>query len=151
MANPGGDRHSLRCLLDDADFPSCQAVELVDQLVDLIVNCVDLTLDELLVVCGLGFASIPVKLQHTVNEFDHAVVTGFVGGVGEVNRADGELLDELCEVAEEPAPHGRADALQVEVEKQTVQQGETVLRRFLHVRAQGDAVTTRESIVAAFV
>ena len=42
---------SLRCLLDDADFLARQAVELVDELVDLFVSRVDLALDgELIVV-----------------------------------------------------------------------------------------------------
>jgi len=40
-----GIRLSPRCLLDDADLLLCQAVELVDQLVDLFVRCGDLALD----------------------------------------------------------------------------------------------------------
>jgi len=104
-------------LVDYMDVSVSQAVEFVDQLVDLFVGGVDLALD-----CGLLMACLRcgkpfVQFEHCLDQFDHPVVTGFVGGVGEVNRADGESLDELCEVAEEPAPHGRADAFQVEVEK----------------------------------
>ena len=43
-------RDSLCCLLDDADFCICQAVERVDELVDLLVGYVDLTLEGFLVV-----------------------------------------------------------------------------------------------------
>jgi len=41
-----GDQLSLHGLLDDADFSVGQAVDLVDELVDLIVGRVDLALDE---------------------------------------------------------------------------------------------------------
>jgi len=36
--------YSLRFLLDDADFLICQTVELVDELVDQFISCVDLAL-----------------------------------------------------------------------------------------------------------
>jgi len=55
-----GVRHSLCCLLDDADSFVGQAVELVDELVDLLVSGVDLALDERFFVIGLGGGELSV-------------------------------------------------------------------------------------------
>jgi len=43
-----------RYSLDGLGFFVCQAVELVDELVDLLVSCGDLALDERFLVIGLG-------------------------------------------------------------------------------------------------
>ncbi len=43
-----------RCLLDDADFFGGQAVELVDELVDLFIGCVDLALNQRFFLVGLS-------------------------------------------------------------------------------------------------
>jgi len=40
-----GVQRSLHCLLDDADFLVRQAVEIVDELVDLFIGLLDLALD----------------------------------------------------------------------------------------------------------
>ncbi len=49
-----GVRHSLRSLLHDLDLLFRQAVEFVDELVDLFVRRSDLALDERFLVIGLG-------------------------------------------------------------------------------------------------
>lgn len=54
-------RHSLCCFLDDTDFFVRQAVEFVDQSIDLLVGSVDLALDKLLVVWGSGIIEISVQ------------------------------------------------------------------------------------------
>jgi len=78
-------RGSLGCLLNDADFAVCQAVEFVDELVDLLVGRVELALDERLLV--------------------HQRIGEFVSGLGFVVRTGAidiavllEPLDELLDV-----------------------------------------------------
>ena len=63
--------------------------------------CIDLALVQLALVVGTGGLPALVQLQHLLDQRDHAVVAGFVGGVSEVNGADGELFDVLlvrCEI-----------------------------------------------------
>lgn len=76
-----GIRLSPRCLLDDADFLVCQAVEFVDELVDLFVGGVDLALDERFLVVCLGNLKALVELWHTFHKVDEAVVVVIFSGL----------------------------------------------------------------------
>ena len=83
----GATRHPL----DDLDLLLRQPVQLINQAVDLSVSRRDLSLDCGLLVLRLRPCQLLVKRQHLLHEFDHPVVADFVGRVGEVDRADGEL------------------------------------------------------------
>jgi len=52
----------MRCLLDNADFLVCQAVEFVDELVDLLVRRVNLALDGELTVVWFRYNPWPGPL-----------------------------------------------------------------------------------------
>ena len=60
-----------------------------------------MTLVEFLVGGDGGGGEFLVEIEHALDEGDHLVVAGDVGGVVEVDGADGELPDELGEVPED--------------------------------------------------
>ena len=107
-----------RCLFVAFNHPNFlfrQPVQLVNQPVNLSIRRVNLTLVQLAVGLRSG-GEVLVQLQHLLNERHHAVVAGNVGRVGEVDGADGKLLDELtiqCKVA---ATEWRADCFEVIVQ-----------------------------------
>ena len=65
-------RYSLRCLLDDVHLFIGQAVEFVDEPVDLFVGRVDLALDERFLVIGLvDYVGLQDKAPLVLNELFH--------------------------------------------------------------------------------
>ncbi len=66
----------FRCVFDNFDFVVGEAVEVVDEAVDLGVGGVDLALERGLVVAGLGVGKAFVQVQHPPDECEHLVVLG---------------------------------------------------------------------------
>ena len=92
----GGHKARALRVFDDFDFVAGQGVQFIDERVYLFVGGVYLALKELLVGFGLRGRALLMQGQHAFDERDHAVMPRDVGGVGEINDADGELFDVLC-------------------------------------------------------
>lgn len=83
---------ALLVSLHNLDFLIIQPIQLIHQLVNLPVGRLNLALQYR---PSLGHAftgQALVQAQHLLDQADHLVVPGFVGGVGEVNGSDGDLL-----------------------------------------------------------
>ena len=81
--------YSFRCLLDDADFLFRQAVEFVDELVDLLVGLLDLALDELLAMRGLRSQDSFMKVKHSLHEFvQECILRVSNGSQAKIHRLD---------------------------------------------------------------
>ena len=83
----------LRLTFHNLDLVVGQPVQLIHQRIDLLISRVNLALNQVAVMGGLGGGQTRMQLQHGVHQFDHAIMRGFVGGVGEVDGADGQLFD----------------------------------------------------------
>lgn len=83
---------SLQYPLHHCNLLFRQPVQFIHQSVNLPVGGIDLTLDESFIVTGFRVRKLLVKGKHLLDKLHHAVVTGFVGGVGEVDGADGKAL-----------------------------------------------------------
>lgn len=76
---------------DDRDLVVRQIVQRVHQPVGLVVGRRDLPLDHRALVAERGGFAL-VQVEHALHQRDHAIVAGVVGGVREVDRADGEFF-----------------------------------------------------------
>ena len=76
--------------LDNLDFFLGQAIKLIHQAVNLGVGGFDLSLDHRPLRLRFGLRQLLVQREHVFHQRDHAVVPGFVGGVFEVDGADGK-------------------------------------------------------------
>lgn len=81
---------------------------------------------------GFGGLEVFVEFQHRVDEFDHAVVTGLIGRIGEVDGTDRELFDKLCPESNIPTPQSRSYVEQIPKKKLRVEQTQNVQGRFLN-------------------
>ena len=68
-----------------------QSIQFINQPVDLAVRGVYPALEDGFVMIRFCFCQFLVKRKHLLNQFHHPVVAGLVGGVGEVDGADGKL------------------------------------------------------------
>jgi hypothetical protein len=78
---------SRRRAFDDFNFVRRQFVKLANQLVDLRVGGIDLTLESCHSVIGFRGRELFVKREHPLGQLDHSIVKGFLGRVGEVDSA----------------------------------------------------------------
>jgi len=69
----------------------CQSVQLINQPVDLPIGGVDLALDGVCVMTCPGFRQLLMQGEHLFHELHHPVMAGLVGGVVEVDGADGKF------------------------------------------------------------
>ena len=84
-----------RSLPQSQSLPPLEPVQLVHQFINRRIRCLDLPGQQRLVLLKPCVLHLFIQVEHLCHERDHAVVPGFVGGVGEVDSADGELLDVL--------------------------------------------------------
>jgi len=71
------------------------------------IRCLNLPGQQRLLVFEFGVLHLFIEVGHLSDEFDHAVVPGLVGGVEEVDGADGESRDNYPLSDTSPAGSGR--------------------------------------------
>jgi hypothetical protein len=85
--------NSLAFNFDDFDFLRRQFVEFVDQLVDLLVNGVHLTLEICFGMISFHDGELFAQIKHPLDQVNHPVVSRFVRRIGEVNLSNGKPRD----------------------------------------------------------
>jgi hypothetical protein len=141
----------LSTFLHDPDFLLREIVEFVDQPIDPAVGGIDLALEVRLLMVRPGDGELPVEGEHLLDQGDHPVVPIPIRRIGEVDEADGELLNKLGEVAEETTSHCRTYLLEKEVQRFTVQQTKDVLMRLSDGGFQRYAISAGECVFTCFV
>jgi hypothetical protein len=70
-----------------------QPVQLIHQFIYSRIRRLNLPRQQHLLMLQFGVLQLSIQIEHLRDERNHAVVAGDIGGVGEVDRADGELAD----------------------------------------------------------
>ena len=108
--------------LHNLDLLLGEAVEGVDELVELVVGGGDLALEHGLLVGGIGGGESLVEVEHGLDQVHHLVVPGLVGGIGQTDREPFEVLTEETEVRLSRTLEGCAGLCEIEVGEPRVQQ-----------------------------
>ena len=93
----------------DFDFVVCQAVEVIDQRVNLAVEGIAFVAVEIFVFVRLRGGELLFGSARLVPPRPHFVVTQFVGGMGKINRTKWKLRKELPIRRHPTATKRRAD------------------------------------------
>ncbi len=103
--------------LDDPNLLIGQAVQFVNELVDLPIGGVYLTLEGGLLVAGIRHTKLLMEREHRLDKRNHPGVSSFVGGIGEIDGSYRELLNILTIKGEIPPSKRSAYIPQIHIEQ----------------------------------